>query len=180
LLILASALGGAGVTGLVAVALKAVDLSHRHDDTRRDHYVTMHLALDSLHQTVLDGVQANNGQTFGGETAPGTDAMFEAWTAARTAAAEAQAKYNDAMRAYRLVGLFAPAKIMEPLNNALIPMTASFLELHRMVTGEDSKRLPIPEYPHDAVHRFANAVRQDLGMRKLKLYDNPASLPATG
>lgn len=174
LVILASALGGAVVAAVVAVALKVVDLRHRHDETRRDHYVAMHLALDDLHQALLDGVSANNGQTFGGETAGDTASMFNAHQLAQKAGSEAQAKYNAAMRAYRLVGLFAPAKVMQPLNDALHPMTTAFLKLHSVVISEDPKPLPLPEYPDEAAHRFANAVRTDLGMSQLKLYDNPA------
>jgi hypothetical protein len=174
LLILGGAVGGALLTTLANFALKAVDLRHRHDETRRDHYVAMHLAVDNLHQGLLDAVTANNRRTFDGdvELPPGT--AGHAWLQAQKTVAVAQDKYNDAMRAYRVLSLFAPGKVMEPLNDALIPMAAVFVRLHHVATV-DPGRLPVPEYPHDAVHRFTNAVRKDLGIRNLPLFDNPAS-----
>ncbi|MCZ2848087.1 hypothetical protein [Modestobacter sp. VKM Ac-2978] len=59
LVIAASALGGAGLTGLVTAASKAVDLRHRHDDTKRDHYVALLDALDALHQATLPAALAS-------------------------------------------------------------------------------------------------------------------------
>jgi hypothetical protein len=73
LLLLASALGGAVVAAVVAVALKVVDLQHRHDEIRRDHYVAMHTALDDLHQALLDGVTANNRLPFDDSAASDED-----------------------------------------------------------------------------------------------------------
>jgi hypothetical protein len=174
LLISGGAVGGAMLTTLANFALKAVDLRHRHDEARREHYVAMHLSIDNLHQAVLDAVTANNRRTFDGDPEPAPGVAGAAWIRAQTTTAEAQDKYNEAMRAYRLLSLFAPARVMEPLNDALIPMAAVFVRLHHVATA-DPGRLPVPEYPHEAVHRFTNAVRKDLGMRNLPLFDNPAS-----
>ena len=172
LLLLASALGGALVAAAVAVAMKVVDLRHRHDETRRDYYVAMHMKVDDLHQALLDGITANNKRTFD-KSGEGVTA----WERARDAVAKAHERYNDVMRTYRTVGLFAPGRVLEPLNDALIPITVNFVELHRVVATGDQVRLAVPEYPAEAVHRFTNAVRRDLGMRKIKLFENPVSDP---
>lgn len=39
----------------------------------------------------------------------------------------------------------------------------------------EASPLPVPNYPQEAVHRYRNAVRQDLGMSELKLLDHPAA-----
>ena len=92
--------------------------------------------------------------------------------AASAALAKTSPAYHEARRSYQTISLFAPAKVMEPLNDAWIPTVHLYQAIHQ-VAMEEPAPLPMPEYPHQAMHRYQNAVRRDLGMRKLKLFDHP-------
>ncbi|KQS57833.1 hypothetical protein ASG36_14675 [Geodermatophilus sp. Leaf369] len=174
LVITASALGGAGLTGLVTAATKVVDLRHRHDDTKRDHYVALLDALDAWHRaTVPAAIAASHGLV------PEPDGGFDAedevhFKLLRDNASEmAQAVepfFTEARLAFQRVSLFAPFDVLDAAQAFYKALERDYMQLFANVIRPPVE-IFMPTWPEDAWRRYQNTVRGDLGFKVSRRVD---------
>ncbi|KGH46612.1 hypothetical protein IN07_11435 [Modestobacter caceresii] len=170
LLLTASAFGGAALTGLITLGTKLVDLRHRHDETRREHYVALFTAYDDLQQAVVNLCGLWNVQPskplgeWSEEEQAQRDAVGDAGEAAHKA-------YAVARRAEQIVYLFAPRRVAKKVLDVSEVLDSNFHRIYRANDnfldhlGQVPESLPEPEFPSDAWYAMRRAMRRDLGVR---------------
>ncbi|MCA0146447.1 hypothetical protein [Blastococcus sp. LR1] len=184
----ASALGGAALTGLITLGIKLFDVRHRHDATRRDHYVAMVAAVDDFHHAMAQAVAAQNRVTAlaamsGGEAAlielaapgsyPGMQKSGQPSPGLAAAAQQAKAlndgladKYTAARNSWRRVFLFAPTEVVRSLQEILVLILGTYRRLQRELTAVPSGL--IEDVPRLNWSRVRTAMRKDMGVKALE------------
>jgi hypothetical protein len=168
-LLVASALGGAIVTGVVTFSGKVMDLRHRHDETRREHYVNLLLAGDDLQQALVNVTAAYN-RLPSKPRADWEDIDLKLRDAANDTGKAADATYVAWRRAEQTVLLFAPRRVAQQVEMVADAMRANFLRTHRESErfvddpASGPNQLPPPDFP-EAWNDLRRAMRRDLGVR---------------
>jgi hypothetical protein len=178
-LLAASAFGGALLTGLVTLLTRYLDARHRHDDTRRDHYVSMLLAIDEYQETVNGVISAYNEAI---ERLPGmTDeqAKFLVEQAIAVPMSQARQKYASGRRVFATILLFAPTRVVLPLARVMDSLRAPYKLVRDR--GREAPWIAVPDavFPRREWREFRDAVRRDLCVRRLNVPPAPSE-GATG
>jgi hypothetical protein len=82
---------------------------------------------------------------------------------------EAIEKYGAARRALHSLLLFAPTRVARSLNRIFGLMTTDYLRVRLPLDEAEPPQLPSPEFPDEEWKKLRNAVRRDLGVRRLRL-----------
>ena len=148
---------------------------HRHDDTRRDHYIAVLSALDQFMQSLVDAVGAHN--RWGLLAASANDA--EEFKSAETQAAFqlAEQRLREAIQAAQTVrasmhtvSLFAPTSVVNPLNDLYAAVFVNYYEFTTDLRHAGPSVLPLelPTWPDGKSEEFRDGVRSDLGLPRLR------------
>lgn len=143
-------------------------------EQQRGAYVDFYLALDGMHQSLVDVFDAHGHYLGLSKLLDGSSQrnLLHEQARAREVAlgTELSVDYNTLRRAYHSLNLFAPPTVMEPGNDMFIPIVQQYRATHRALTVAPTD-LEAPEWNHDAAGRYTNACRADLGMGPLEVHD---------
>jgi hypothetical protein len=175
-LLAASALGGAALTGLVTLWTKLLDVRHRHDDSRRDYYVSLLAAVDATQGALVHAVaEANRYVTayYGGQLTDDSE-RAEATERVEQSRREVVDRYDAARLALHSALLFAPRRVVDPLARIMLHLSHGLARLDEALGALTSQTsLAPPDFPYADWTVLRNAIRRELGVRRLRAEDAP-------